>query len=573
MTLGNFTWPAFAGGLAALAALLFLLQRLRVRPRNVTVPTTLFWRAAVEPATARSLFHRFQQPWAFALLLLICALLWLAIADPRPTPREDGTLHIAVLDGSAAMSVGSRFAAASTALQAHVRALPVDRRQVLWCGAEIHTLLNPGEHELLLPHRLAALLPEAAPSQLESLLASLAHSATPEHPIGVTLFSDAPLALAAPSSNAAFRVASVASSAHEPGTNYGLVALGLADAASGEWTEVDVYAEAAASEGAAPMPAVQFDLDGIALPASRVRAIPAAHGVGYALAGLPATGGVLTARLPSGDSLAFDNVAQLRLPNRPRIRVQLSPSLETLRPALAADSAVELVSDHARLAIRRAGESIGTGLPALEFVPRGNQPAFQIVHPSRFDSAVVLHEAADATGLREIDATALATSLAAPIAVGVEPGAEWRIQLWDDLLTPSYNFTSSRAFPLFLSNSVRWLARTPGLAPVVAAGRPWVRSAPDNAAHAIAPSGVPLDTLGDFFTPLRASPLAVEGESQPLLVSLLDRPTTANRAAATDALTPAARAGFSLTPATGLLLAVLLLLLAEWHLHQRSRVP
>ena len=42
-------------GAAALAGLLFVLQRLRTRQREVEVPTTLFWHDAIEAARARVL--------------------------------------------------------------------------------------------------------------------------------------------------------------------------------------------------------------------------------------------------------------------------------------------------------------------------------------------------------------------------------------------------------------------------------------------------------------------------------------------------------------------------------------
>ena len=46
--------------LGALVAGLYLLQRLRVQHRDLQVPTTLFWREAVEEARARVLVRRFQ---------------------------------------------------------------------------------------------------------------------------------------------------------------------------------------------------------------------------------------------------------------------------------------------------------------------------------------------------------------------------------------------------------------------------------------------------------------------------------------------------------------------------------
>ena len=65
--------PAVVGvlGLAAIAGLLFALQRLRVRHRPVQVETALFWQQAVEESRARVLTQRFRHPWTYLLLLLI----------------------------------------------------------------------------------------------------------------------------------------------------------------------------------------------------------------------------------------------------------------------------------------------------------------------------------------------------------------------------------------------------------------------------------------------------------------------------------------------------------------------
>jgi len=84
MNFSQLSPAAVFAGLAALAALLYALQRLRVRHREVTVPTTLFWKIAAEKAPARTFRERFRHPWAYLLFLLIASLLWLAFAGPGP---------------------------------------------------------------------------------------------------------------------------------------------------------------------------------------------------------------------------------------------------------------------------------------------------------------------------------------------------------------------------------------------------------------------------------------------------------------------------------------------------------
>jgi len=64
MSLQNLSTTPFVLGLVALAGILFALQRLRVRHRDLRVPTTLFWKEAVERARARTLVERFRHLWA-----------------------------------------------------------------------------------------------------------------------------------------------------------------------------------------------------------------------------------------------------------------------------------------------------------------------------------------------------------------------------------------------------------------------------------------------------------------------------------------------------------------------------
>ena len=102
----------FGLGLLGLALLLFVLQWLRVRHRQVEVVTTLFWREAIEESRARVLWQRFRHPWAYLGILSIAALMWLAWAGPEFS-RVDETEAVFLLDGSAAMGVGQRFEEAS----------------------------------------------------------------------------------------------------------------------------------------------------------------------------------------------------------------------------------------------------------------------------------------------------------------------------------------------------------------------------------------------------------------------------------------------------------------------------
>ncbi|MFT7078178.1 MAG: hypothetical protein ACJA0P_004205, partial [Planctomycetota bacterium] len=140
---------AMALGLLGLGALLFALQRLRVRHRSQLVVTTLFWREALEESRARTLFERFRHPLTYLLLALIGGLLWLSVARLE-SDRGEGVQHTFLLDASAGMAVGDRFARAVDALAAELENTPRERTEVLLCGNGVRTVLAPGEDRALL---------------------------------------------------------------------------------------------------------------------------------------------------------------------------------------------------------------------------------------------------------------------------------------------------------------------------------------------------------------------------------------------------------------------------------------
>ena len=163
MSFLNLPLWGIGAGFAALAAGLFLLQMLRVRQRQIEVPTTMFWRQAVEESRARVLRQRFRHPWTYLFLLVIAALLWFAIAGIVTSSREDHD-NLLILDGSVGMSRPERFESAVKLLLADAAGIPAESREVWWVGAQTRLLLAKGEHVLLLSERLKNLQPEAASS-------------------------------------------------------------------------------------------------------------------------------------------------------------------------------------------------------------------------------------------------------------------------------------------------------------------------------------------------------------------------------------------------------------------------
>ena len=579
MSFPSIPWPALLAGWGAIAAGLFLLQRLRVRHRELEVVTTLFWREAVEDTRARVFVRSFRHPWAYLLFLAVASLLWFAASGLR-LERDTGEQHVLVLDGSAGAGWAGRFEAARELLLEDAAALPAERREVWWCGASARLLLRRGEHVRLLEERLAGLAPEAAPSRAEARLLAWAER-EPEQATELRFYGDAPLRpewLAALPDRA--EVVRRAAEAAPRAGNRGFLSAGLAEAASGRWDRVDLRLELAGDPDGL---AVSLDGQPAQLP---FRRLPDAAGPGRAVLRfdeLPARGQLLRLALPGGDGLAADDAVELVLPVRPPIRALLSPTLpEGLRALVASDPAVQVVEADAALVLRRAGESLGAGLPALELTGVAQSDFAFLVRGAGAGSAdAFLNRVYRRLGFAEIDALSLASGLERPVRLGVETGAPApAVVVWDAVMEPPSSFPSSRSYPLFVARCLRWLAGGDELLPVAAAGEgleSWAAAAPvDDPASASraaweAADGRRLEPVGAAFVPPAAG--LYRGERGRLAVSLLDGAATLPLPAASLAAADPGAEGAGLPAWSWLVLLALALLLFEWHAFHRGRLP
>lgn len=506
-------------GLGGIAGALYLLQRLRVRHREVPVVTTMFWKQAVEETRARVLVQRFRHLPAYLFLLAIGALLWLGFANPRSDGSE-GAPTVLLLDASAGMAEGERFADAKASLLDEARGIAADRRQVLYCGGRVRTLLAPGENVLLLEQRLAALEPEEAPSSL----ARVARALKREHADVVIRVHGEPAAVPTPD------------------------AFGIAPAASGAWDKVDLLVQ--------PAPRATGGSDGWAsLEGARLLGETNSFDGGSERTGLwpdvPADGGMV--RVTYGG-----REYRMRVPTREPIRVHVAASLRPLlAPLLAADSGVALAEekDADVHVVDEVREGFNRTSPTLAFVAEP-QATFRISMRDASDQAR-LRVLVDELGLAEIDGVSLAESLGRVVRVEAAP-AHWAdfapgIQVDAALLHGDVGFTKSRAFPLFVAGALRRLAGAPSVPPYVAAGEPV--------------DGMP-ETLGVPFTPPVAGAYNVGGRT--IEASLQFDPSA--QAFRGDAASAVERSGaWPLARWLGLL--ALALLAVEWWLFRKGRIP
>lgn len=563
MSLTTFGWPLALLGLAALAAGLFLLQRLRVRHRDVEVPTTLFWREAVEETRARVLVRRFRHPLAYLLLVGIASLLWLAAGGLRGGASDDRA-WLLVLDGSAGMAHGARFEEARALLLEEAAALPADVREVWWAGAHARLLLRRGENARLLAERLEGLVPETAPARVEERLLAAA-GARDSAPLEVRVYGDAPLRAEALSLlGDGVEVLRRMPEPEPAAGNRGILALGVAEAASGAWDRVDV---SVALAGGADGLVATLDGEAVGLPPVEDVGIDGRPLLRWS--DLPARGQTLALTLPA-DAFPLDDRAELVLPDRPPLRVAVSPSLQALfAPLLDADPALVVAGGEADVVVRRAGEALGAGLPALEFAPADEgSHALLVRHDAWDDPAALLRAAYDALGLGEIDALSLAQELQRPVTLGVETGAASAVVVWDLLLDPASGFPATRSFPLLLARSLRWLSGAGSVPPYAEAGRALAFGAGAWSDGA----GVVHASAGGAFVPPAAGRYE-RADGARVAVSLSDPPATLATPSLGLAAVPAPDAPGGLPAWTWLALLAFALLLAEWLLFQQGRIP
>ena len=566
MSFSNLSLLGVLAGIGALAALLFLLQQLRIRYSELRVPTTMFWAAAVREAPVRVFRKRFRHLLAYLLSLAIVSLLWLGFAGPERSESRSGGYHVLFLDGSAHMGGEGLLEEAIAELRADLSVLPEERREVIWGGAYNLKILDAGEDSLLLDRRLETLAPESVPSGVDAQLRVVTEQ------VSFVIYGRAPVSpdvlAGLPTGIAVTRGTDLPSEFR----NAGIAELGVAPAASGRWDAVDVLVGLAGTAGFEPDPALlEFRIDGQTLDDIE----PEHAGDGrVVLRDLPADGGVIEARLGMDDDLEIDNRASLRLPERTVIGVALSGAVPApLVRVIENDPGLEWVAEtEADVAVRAMGEPFGAGSTAFELAPMDQLPAaFTIDYDGGEAIETALQDTVMALGLDQIDHSGLATDARRPIEAVMEQSEQRRVAVWAELLGDGFNFTGSRSFPAFVARAIRWLAGDASNPPYLAAGRPLGGTAANDSLEDA--SNRRFEVLGAAFVPARAGTIEHGGREWP--VALLDRGVTTGAQGAE--IEPAGMdfgvraAGVGLVSL--LILAALALLVAEWILYRRGLMP
>lgn len=552
---------AWAGWLG-LGLVLFQLQRLQVRHRQVTVPTLLFWQQAVEESRARVLLHRFRHPWAYLLLWLIAALMWGAVAGLGWNSTPQGQV-VLVLDASLEGQAG--FEEQKAALLEDAAGFHDRERWVWWHGATLETLLAPSEPLELLAPRLEGRSTDSAPNLLAESLLSRIGDFDIDQELEFRLYGNSEL----PQSlldllPETVRLTRVLPRDPAAGQGAGFLSIGLSEASSGPWDRVDVLLVVRGSE---QPPSVRLGADSIAL-----KPVPTSSGQAWLAQDLPCQGQVLEASLPP-DSFPADDSARLRLPRRTVRRVAVEPPwLPLFLPVLDADPALEWNDSNPDLVIRSAGSTFAGELPALELASGAQDPTFLLREPLPLGSGEVerqarLKEIHQRWGFAELDGQELAAFLGRAVALELEDSTQRGLTYHAALLREGSPLHHRRHFPVLISASLRWLGQSEEVIPHAEAGRPLPASARQDW---VGRTGAPLLRAGLPLAPMSAGLLRTDaGEELEVQAwpGLHLGETAAQLPSSDDDV------DLQLPAWTWLLLLALLLLGFEWSAYHRGRMP
>ncbi len=560
---------AVVAGAIAIAALLALLQRLRVQRRRVMVAALPLWSQVARAMPPRVTGGRFRRPLSYLLALAIALALWLAASRPEPVAPPQGGVHVFYLDASALMTGGDAFAQARAALERQVAGVAPRARSVVLGDGAGTMLLAPGEDAALLPARLAGVRPALRPASGFARWLAGVDRATPAT---IRYFGHRAPFDAVPRPGGAVRLAAGFLAA-PVAVNRGIVALGVSPAASGSWGRADVLVTLwdSRGDGASGADALRWTLGGAAWVPARV---DAAGGGRLIARDVPATGATLGVALRDGDGFAADDRASIVIPDRRPIGVAIGAGVPaSIIRAVRLDPAFRIVAaDAAQVAVDTGGAGAGR-LPALVLTDPAREPATFVVAAPAGEGDVALAERLDSLGLRRIDAAGLADALGRPVALREgAPGAARMVGAWAPMFADRSAFARSPALPLFVSQTLRWLAGPAPWTPYAKAGA----SLPDQSAlYGLSDDpALRAEGLGESVHLPQAGETMVAGRR--IAVALSD-PETSRMAAARSGRAPGVApvspggAADLLIPA--LLLLAALLLAGEWRLYHRGWMP
>ena len=480
----NLSSPASLA-LLALAIPILLLWMLKLRRRDVTVSSTMLWRALLRDREANAPWQKLRRNFLLFLQLAILAALVLALARPfLPVPAVASGAVVLLLDASASMNATdvapSRFALAQRAAEEMVRGLGGDGLMtVIAVGGQPQILAAATNDKSILREAIAAAQVEQGPADWAPAFALAAGASSGARERTVVIISDGNLPANLAPLPGDVRYLPIG---REEGTeNLAITALATREGPAGLELFISIANTGASSESATPLLSITFD--GV-LYDSRHIDVPAGESESLTLTGLPEGISVIEARLTVEDALALDNTAwAINKPGGERRALLVSAGNIFLDRAIAslpglsafrADPAGELPAEPFDLVVFDG--VLPEALPAAPLLIINPPPNNPLLTVSGTFSDTQVTRVTDSSLLNYVDfsevqileaqqvqipswAEALVTAQGGPLLLAGETGGRRIAVLTFDLHRS--DLPLQIAFPVLIANLAEWL--TPGL--------------------------------------------------------------------------------------------------------------
>lgn len=462
-----------------------VLHLLKIRRRRAVVSSTLLWADSLRDQQASAPFRRLKPTLLLLLQMLAILLLALALAKPTRTTLVPGYQQtVFVLDVSASMKAtdvaGSRFAAAKRAVAAAIARLGVGQQAMLIASASDAQVVVPFTRDRdALRRGLDALAPLDVPGRLsEALRVAQTNLQVRAGTAAVEVFSDG--AFEAPE---APNLGGAALHWHRfggRGRNVGITAFEARKTFFGAY-DYQAFLSVANYSGEDVTFDLRLTLEGRPIRTERVT-LSSELRRSFVFPFVDQEGGTLKAEILWADDLEADNAAWAAIPAPRPLRVLLvSPGNAFLERALAADTQVTVQTGTAdALEKPLAADVVILDGVQVKRLPPGRYLLVNTVPEGvplevqgRVEDPPIVDWDRSHPAMRYLDLTKLAIQEAmrvrpmgggrallesnlTPLIYAIDEGGVKAIVLGFDLHRT--DFPLRVAFPLFVSNALRWLS-------------------------------------------------------------------------------------------------------------------
>jgi len=478
--------PGALLALLPLGAIIVLLYLLKLRRREMAVPSVFLWRRSVEDVQANAPLQRLRFSWLLLLQLLALAALVVGLAAPYVmAPLLPGRTIVIVVDASASMRAtdeeGSRFERARQRARELVGAMSGrDEAALIECGVRSRVVVPLTGDRRRLRRAIDALSPGDCSTNLSDGMLLGASLAAKRDDAAIYLISDGGFR-EMPEAPAGMQVHFL--SVGRRCDNVAILAFEVSRPAGADAGQL--FLRVRNYSPTAKQCELSFYLEDAVLDARRIE-VPGGSDSVQTYEVAIAEPGLMRAELVVEDDLAADNVAwthatppsavsvllvgpenlflEQALVVQPELRVFRAPSLSAAQAPGAYEEYDIVIFDRAKVPVPPASGAVmmiaSTGWPELaasgETVERPRISAWERDHPALRYVNLAAVGISEARALSPgVEAEVVASAGETPLIVALEREELRALALGWDLLDSDLPLRVG--FPVLLSNATRWL--------------------------------------------------------------------------------------------------------------------